>query len=229
MFEIAQTLRRSIQFDALLIGTGTSNQDGSVSIGDTQRVNLPAEFVDEYPDVSSADVVAQVFAALPHTVQVVSISDYRRLRPDHPIADYLEKYDIEHLMLTGIHSSYGLAWITLYRFRHGACAGSFSNDDAEAAKYAVPGVLYQWQCLTQPRREASGEMSAALAPLERDELQIVLLKLQGMLNKTIQDKLQVKEDRVKDVLKKARHWLGVSGRKLTPQDLEKTVKAKGRQ
>jgi hypothetical protein len=56
----------------------------------------------------------------------------------------------------------------------------------------------------------------------------VLLKLQGMLNKTIQDKLHVKEDRVKDVLKKARLWLGVSGRKLTPQDLENTVQAKDR-
>jgi hypothetical protein len=229
MIEVAQTLRQSIGFDALLIGTGTSNEDGSVSISQTQLVNLPPEFVEEYPNVSSADVVAQVFAALPHTVQVVSIRDYRELKADHPIADYLEKYDIEHLMLTGIHSSYGLAWITIYRFRHGAFAEPFNSDDAEAAKYTVPGVLYQWQCRTQPKREVASDISATLAPLERDELQIVLLKLQGMLNKTIQDKLHVKEDRVKDVLKKARLWLGVSGRKLTPQDLEKTAQAKDRQ
>jgi hypothetical protein len=226
MLDIANALQQSITFDALLIGTGTANDDGSISIKETQLLNLPLEFVAEYPQVSSADVVAQVFAALPHTVQVVSIRDYRVLKPDHPIADYLERYDIEHLMLTGIHSSYGLAWITIYRFKHGACPETFSNDDAEAAKYAVPGVLYQWQCKTQPKKSEPSDISAALAPLERDELQIVLLKLQGMLNKTIQDKLHVKEDRVKDVLKKARLWLGVSGRKLTPKDLERTAQAK---
>jgi hypothetical protein len=151
MFEVAQTLRQSIGFDALLIGTGSSNEDGSVSIRETQLVNLPPEFVAEYPNVSAADVVAQVFAALPHTVQVVSIRDYRALKADHLIADYLEKYDIEHFMLTGIHSSYGLAWTTIYRFRHGAFAEPFNGDDAEAAKYIVPGVLYQWQCQTQPK------------------------------------------------------------------------------
>jgi hypothetical protein len=229
MLEIAKTLRQSIQFDALLVGTGATNDDGSVSIKETQLINLPPEFVAEYPNVSSADVVAQVFAALPHAVQLVSIRDYRALKPNHPIADYLEKYDIEHLMLTGINSSYGLAWITIYRFKHGAFHGPFNSDDAEAARYAVPGVLYQWQCRTQPKRNESSDISAALAPLERDELQIVLLKLQGMLNKTIQDKLNVKEDRVKDVLKKARLWLGISGRKLTPKDLEKTAQSKDRQ
>jgi hypothetical protein len=229
MLDITKTLQRSIRFDALLVGTGFTNEDGSISITETQLINLPPEFVAEYPNVSATDVVAQVFAALPHTVQVVSVADYRALKPDHPIADYLEKYDIEHFMLTGIDSSYGLAWVTIYRFRHGASAEPFNRDDAEAAKYAVPGLLYQWQRRTQVKRGGVGEISTALAPLERDELQIVLLKLQGMLNKTIQDKLNVKEDRVKDVLKKARSWLGVSGRKLTPKDLEKTVQIDGKQ
>ncbi|WP_322048638.1 hypothetical protein [Paraburkholderia sp. J67] len=226
MLEIANALQRSIPFDALLIGTGSANDDGTVRINATQLVNLPSVFVAEYPQVSAVDVVAQVFAALPHTVQVVSIRDYRALRPDHPIADYLEKYDIEHLMLTGILSSYGLAWITMYRFKHGPCPQTFSSENAEAARYAVPAVLYEWQCKTQPKGRVPSDIPAALAPLDRDELQIVLLKLQGMLNKTIQDKLNVKEDRVKDVLKKARLWLGVSGRKLTPKDLERTAQIK---
>jgi hypothetical protein len=223
MLEIADTLRQAIAFDALLIGTGSAGEDGTVTITETRLVNLPPEFVTDYPTVSSTDVVAQVFAALPHTVQVVSIRDYRALKTDHPIADYLQKYGIEHLMLTGINSSYGLAWITLYRFRNGPVSQTFSSDDAEAAKYAVPAALYQWQCQTQTKQNESSGISTSLVPLDRDELQIVLLKLQGMLNKTIQDKLHVKEDRVKDVLKKARSWLGVSGRKLTPQDLEKSA------
>jgi FixJ family two-component response regulator len=43
---------------------------------------------------------------------------------------------------------------------------------------------------------------ARLSPLEREKMQITLMKLKGMLNKTIADKLDVKKSHLDDVLKK---------------------------
>src|SRR5205814_1621068 len=117
------------------------------------NINIPEGFVDAYPAVAHNDIVGQRFAANPNIVQVVSVADYRSLtsnviggvsgtRAANVIADYLERFRIAHLMLAGLESSFGLAWITFYRKAPNL---PFDAQDAECARYRVPEILYKWQ------------------------------------------------------------------------------------
>jgi DNA-binding CsgD family transcriptional regulator len=225
-------LREFIQFDALLAGAGVRNADGSVSITQVLGCHeIPAQFINDYPALAGEDVVGQLFAAYPRIVQTIAVEDYRALseretgsvagaRAGKLIANYLLKYDFTQLMLAGLDNSYGLAWITFYR-RDGAPA--FDPQDAEWAKYLVPALLFEWQRAACPR--ASVELPSRLLPLTTREMQIAIMSAQGLLPKTIADRLELSTSTVREVIQNIRARLGIVGRKMTSDDLERYVTA----
>lgn len=224
--QAVQSLNAQIKFDALLGGAGIRNPDGSVSIQQILiNYRIDDGFVEAYPAVANSDVVGQRFAADPHIIQTVSVSDYRMLssgtrksvsgsRAGNVIADYLEKYKISHLMLAGLESSFGLAWMTFYR-KEGSKA--FGARDAECARYSVPDILYKWQQST--KSQGSIKRASGLLPLTTREMQIAMMNVSGMSSKAIADELHLSPHHIRSVIKHIRSRLGVVGHKMTQADL----------
>ncbi|NRR32836.1 hypothetical protein HSX11_21950 [Oxalobacteraceae bacterium] len=226
--QTVSSLSQHIAFDALLAGAGHRAADGSVMISQVLGThNIPRHFLTDYPALAEEDVVGQLFAAYPRIIQTVSVADYRELseretgsvagaRAGKTIADYLSKYAFQQLMLAGVDSSFGLAWIVLYR--HDA-QQAFSPEDAEWARYLMPALLYQWQRLSCKR--ISVELPSRLLPLTAREMQIAIQSAQGLLPKTIADRLDLSTSYVRDVIQAIRARLGIVGRKMTSEDLER--------
>lgn len=223
-------LREFIAFDSLLAGAGCRNADGSVTIGQVLGSHdIPASFIADYPSVAGEDVVGQLFAAYPRIVQTIAVEDYKALseretgsvagaRAGRLIANYLLKYDFTQLMLAGLDSSYGLAWFTFYRR---AGAPPFDPQDAEWARYLVPALLYEWQRLACTRECV--ELPSRLLPLTTREMQTAIMSAQGLLPKTIANRLDLSTSTVREVIQNIRTRLGIVGRKMTSDDLERYV------
>lgn len=221
------SLREHIKFDAMLAGAGRRNADGSVTISLVLGGhNIAPAFISDYPAVAG-----QLFAAYPRIVQTIAVDDYLALseretgsvagaRAGRLIANYLLKYGFRHLMLSGLDSSYGLAWITMYRHDAGQ---PFDPEDAERAKYLVPALLHEWQRASCSR--AGVELPSRLLPLTTREMQIAIMSAQGLLPKTIADRLELSTSTVREVIQNIRARLGIIGRKMTSDDLERYVAA----
>lgn len=235
--EVVNDLGEKIQFDALIVGAGVREENGAVRISAVMGCHgVSPTFIDGYPAIADEDVVGQLFAAYPRVVQVISVEDYRNLgkadgkkadaaseesipgaRGRKRIADYLESNGIRHLMLAGLDSSFGLAWITFYRKAYDK---PFTAMDAEWARYLVPAILYKWQSLVQEPKPDNLELPTRLLPLTAREMQVAILDLDGIRTKVIADRLQLSESYVQTVIKNIRARLGICGRKMTVQDLE---------
>ncbi len=233
---VVNDLEAHIQFDALIAGAGIREEDGAVTISKVLGCHgVSQAFIDGYPAIAHEDVVGQLFAAYPRIVQVISVEDYRNLgkaegkktdpaweesvpgaRGRKRIADYLGSNGIRHLMLAGLDSSFGLAWITFYRKDD----KPFTAMDAEWAKYLVPSILYKWQQCMQGPHAKSMELPTRLLPLTAREMQVAILDLEGIRAKVIADRLQLSESYVQTIIKNIRTRLGICGRKMTLQDLE---------
>ena len=235
--EVVNDLGEKIQFDALIVGAGVREENGAVRISEVLGCHgVSPTFIDGYPAIADEDVVGQLFAAYPRVVQVISVEDYRNLgkaegkkadavceesipgaRGRKRIADYLESNGIRHLMLAGLDSSFGLAWITFYRKAYDK---PFTATDAEWARYLVPAILYKWQSIVQELNPDNLELPTRLLPLTAREMQVAILDLEGIRTKVIADRLQLSESYVQTVIKNIRARLGICGRKMTAQDLE---------
>ncbi len=227
-----RSLSNHFQFDALLAAAGRRTTDGSVVISQVLgSYQIAPSFVADYPGVAGEDVVGQLFAAYPRIVQTIAVQDYKALseretgsvagaRAGRLIAAYLLKYDLSQLMLAGLDSSYGLAWMTFYR-RSGA--PPFDPQDAEWAKYLAPALLYEWQRDACPHEGV--ELPSGLLPLTTREMQIAIMGAQGLLPKTIADRLDLSTSTVREVIQNIRARLGIVGRKMTSDDLERYVAA----
>lgn len=235
--ELVHVLGKQIQFDALIVGSGVREEDGSVTISEVLGCHgVSPTFIDGYPAIAHEDVVGQLFAAYPRIVQVISVEDYRNLgkaegknanaaceesipgaRGRKRIADYLESNGIKHLMLSGLDSSFGLAWITFYRKDDDK---PFTAMDAEWARYLVPAILYKWQHHAQKPKPNNVELPTRLLPLTAREMRVAILDLEGVRTKVIADRLQLSESYVQTMIKNIRTRLGICGRKMTAQDLE---------
>lgn len=235
---VVDDLKEHIQFDALIAGSGVREEDGAVTISEVLGCHgVSTAFIDGYPAIAHEDVVGQLFAAYPRIVQVISVEDYRNLgkvegknadaaceeripgaRGRKRVADYLASNGIKHLMLAGLDSAFGLAWITFYRKAYDK---PFTAMDAEWAKYLVPSILYKWQHhRAQGSHARSVELPTRLLPLTAREMQVAILDLEGIRAKVIADRLQLSESYVQSIIKNIRTRLGICGRKMTVQDLE---------
>ena len=92
---------------------------------------------------------------------------------------------------------------------------------AFAPIHLVPALLYRWQracCARQGVEEPS-----RLLPLTTREMQIAIMHAQGLLPKTIADRLALSTSTVREVIQNIRARLGIVGRKMTAEDLEHYV------
>ena len=222
-------LAQAVPFDALIVGSGVRSGRGSIDIGHASILHgLDRTFIEEYAPLAKDDVVGLLFAAYPSAVQVIPVAKYRTLQADavgghtsgcsagRKIADYLERHGIRHLMLTGLESSHGLAWATFYRRE---LARPFTAIDVENAKFQVPGMLFRWQTAHMPQSQQPAPPTALL-PLTIRETQIAIMKANGALSKCIAHELGVKVSTVEDALKTIKKRLGVTGKKMSPQDIQ---------
>jgi DNA-binding CsgD family transcriptional regulator len=225
MNDLVQRARQIIPFDALVVGSGTRDyEQGHVTISPYHHLeNLPSSFVEEYGRVSEDDIVGRLFAAFPHLVQITSVADYEELKlmddaagiqAGKKIADYLRKYRIEHLLLAGIESSYGLTWATFYRFDP---QKRFTEDEAERAKYLLPVLLYDWQTECIPKANKAPRPPVWLLPLTPAEMQVTVLFLEGLSYEGIAARSSKTLETVKKLMQNVRVRLGLndSGGKLT--------------
>ncbi|MFM0133339.1 helix-turn-helix transcriptional regulator [Paraburkholderia sediminicola] len=145
-------LHRCIAFNACIWATGSRNASGTIQVEPPPLLcieDLPSSFVTDYAGIADKDVVGSFYSAFPRTVQLISVDDYRGPlggRRGKEMAVYLEGIGIRYLMLSGIESRFGLAWITFYR-RGPIPLAPFTDLDAEIAAYSVPHWLYRWQTL----------------------------------------------------------------------------------
>lgn len=237
--ETVERLSIRLRADALLVGTGARSTQGEVAIREVLRMQgLAPEFVSDYAQVAKVDVVGRLFAEKPDLVQTVCVSDYLRPSPGPKggmapsvtraggaMAAYLHRFGIRHLLLAGLESSFGLAWMTFYRL-HGD--ERFSAADAEYARYEVPAALYEWQCAhstgVRGHRGAATHGPTRLAPRE---MQVAMLNVRGHAPKDIARQLGLSVHYVRDLIQGCRVKLGISGRRMTLDDLVSTDSATG--
>lgn len=217
-------LASRVRFDAVLVGRGRRNGNQVIIDEIIWLQGLPESFVSEYTAVAPHDRVAQLFLDFPWEPQTVSTSDYlddaqggRRTatqRSNMVVGDYLKRFGIRHFMLAGVESSYGLAWVTFFRIGYDI---PFSDQDAERAKFELPAVLYRWQ-EEHLERPAKSKRSC-LSPLTRREMEVCVRNVRGEAPKAIARDLCLSVHYVRELIQRSRVKLGVSGRKLTMNDL----------
>lgn len=138
--------RELISFDAYVLGAGEREADGTIGIRDYRVRGLPESFVTDYPAVARDDVAAQLFSCLSTSVIAVCREEYPEpstKKAGSSIRAYLKYHGVTALLLSGIDSSYGLAWLTIYRLE--PATASFSPEDAEIASYIFRAGLYECQ------------------------------------------------------------------------------------
>lgn len=216
--EVEPMLARS-RSDAVLVGSGMRKDNGAVQIRTIALLHgLAPGFVDDYAEIADVDTVGRLFAERPTLVQTVCVEDYRKQRgPQAAMAAYLGRFHIRHLMLAGLESRLGLAWVTLYR-RH--LDERYTADDVEWARYEVPAALYRWQCRSHaPTATALPTRQPPSLPLSPRELQVLLLHTRGEPTKWIADTLGLSLHYVRGLIRDGRAKLGVRGGRITLEDL----------
>jgi DNA-binding CsgD family transcriptional regulator len=238
-------LAEGLYCDAMLAATGESSERGAVNIRDVFfNQNVSYEFIADYAKHARHDVVGQLFLADSRIVECVSIADYDdeapvprarargKVGPDAPeetttpqargdrrlIRDYVQtKGGYNYLLLAGLNSSYGLAWITAYKLTgHPA----FTPADVEYARYYAPALLYRWQIEHVTTRTLPSK-PPALVPLTSKQLRIAVLEAEGYGPTAIASKVSLERKTVDNHLGIIRTALGVEGRHVTLKDLER--------
>jgi DNA-binding CsgD family transcriptional regulator len=186
-----RALAEELRADAYVWGTGSRDNDGHVKIDtdETEVFGLPRKFVTDYDEIASDDIVGMLFAAFPNTIQRISVKDYSG-EAGTKVAAYLKRFEIRELLLAGLHSSFGLAWVTFYRTKAGAVP--FSWEQAEDASRFVPYHLYCWQ---KERAKESGAVNpefqrkekppVELLPLTPTEMRVAIALAKGISPKEI--------------------------------------------
>jgi len=136
--------------------------------------------------------------------------DRRRFR------DYLLDWNFAHLVIAGLSSSYGVAWVTAYR-KTGRPA--FKPADVELFRYEVPSLLFRWQSKHVTTRSLP-ERAAVLVPLTSDQLRRAILEAEGYGPAAIGRIVHKSAGTINNQLAEIRKTFGVRGRRLTLKDLE---------
>lgn len=156
-------LDREIGFDGVVWGTGRRQADGTIHIAGAELVGRPAGLLADYAEVAPADPVGRRFGSDPRWPQNVSVARDYAAAPLHPVRDYLERYQVRHLMLCGAANRLGaLSWMTLYREDR---SRGFDAAQTSFARFAVPFALLAGREACQPE---AGAASGGLSPRERE-------------------------------------------------------------
>lgn len=145
-----------INHDAYILGRGTRADDGtmkfeSCEISDPHELGVTEEFVERYKKVAKYDVASGMFLSRAFNVLRISVSMYEKLTPEQGghhgrlVAKVLsgpEGPQIRHILLVGVESTYGRAWVTLYRITD---QNAFSVADCERGAFILRGAIFEWQ------------------------------------------------------------------------------------
>jgi len=219
-------IANDIPFDGLFAGAGLRKAGGTIEITAARHLhNIDSWFVEGYKQVAEYDVVARLFYHYPDLVQRVAVADYARLKvyqsdadaggraDGEKIAKYLTAAGICHLMLVGLESNAGLAWLTFYR----RADQPFSAAEADTARYLVPAALYRWQRTLVPKVccPPLTPTSIGLLPLSVLEVDVMFRKSNGMGDKDIARDLGMTTSAVDKTLRALRKRLGADYKRLT--------------
>lgn len=161
-----QYLVSRIDYDHYVWGAGKAEPDGSLLIDEllsTCSFSTPGFIRGYNTDYASQDVIGRLHMARPELVLVwsavgPSMSPRKPYSARH-MASYLDSdRHIEHLLLVGMHTSRGRAWLTLYRTgsaHRQEFKKPFTRGEVEFARHAVPFFLLGWQ-----ERLGEGDLSA---------------------------------------------------------------------
>lgn len=132
-------LDREIGFDGVVWGTGRRVVDGAIHIDGAELIGRPEGLLSEFSQVAAADPVSRRFGNDPRQLQCVDVARDYGVPALQPVADYLERYQVRHLMLCGAATRQGgLSWMTLYREDRNR---PFDPREAALAGFAVPFAL----------------------------------------------------------------------------------------
>lgn len=208
---------KSLDADAFLCGTGSRDEDGAVSVDETTVVEgLADDFVKGYERVAKDDIVGMLFAAFPNmsTSQVLSVRDYTT-DAGAKVAEYLGEFGVTEVCLTGLLSSFGLAWVTFYRKGREV---PFTWQQAEDAARFVPYHLYRWQqqrCEAEPDSYSRTEKPARdMMPLTAQEMRIAIALANGKSYKEVSRMLGGETSTIHTHAANIYRKLGVTSKKL---------------
>lgn len=222
-------VKKLILFDAIIVGVGHRNDFGEVVVDGYYSEGLEREFIDNYGQVAPYDAAAQLFMS--NTTSVFAITTREDYFQD-PSSDaakvgkYLLGRKIAHLLLSGIDSSRGLAWVTLYRtdvpptdeVKEPEQRPKFMPMECELASYVIRAGLYEWQmaCNFEQRRMPDAKRYA-LIPLSPAELDVAVRAARGYSIKQIYKELDVGESTVK------KHLTAMTDQGLNPSNIAKRL------
>lgn len=210
-------LSAQLAHDAAIVGTGIRGAAGEVQITGVPLLHgVEASLVEGYSAVAQYDTCGRMFGQRPDVVQTISVDDMARQASQRPVALYLRQHGIRHLLLGGLESSYGLAWVTLYRRE---IERPFGLDEAELALYELPTLLHRWQRHHLQPVQPNRHVLPGSSPLTPRELQATLMHVQGVPNKVAASRLGLSQNYVQELIKTSRRKLGIYGRKLVPEDI----------
>jgi hypothetical protein len=219
-----------IPYDAFILGRGQRSEDGSIHIehyevgGNAPKIN--ASFVEKYKPLASDDLASQAFLSRATSVLRISVKDvYGNLgrKTGKKLGELLDSVGIEHLLMIGIESSYGLSWITLYR-TNDSKLGAFLADECERALFTVRASLYEWQRSFGHTPGPVWEDRFNLVQLSPAVFETALWSARGYANKEIMKHLGLQEFTVADQIKTAAaHFKALGSRNFRQSLLERML------
>lgn len=221
-------LGRLVGFNGGVWGVGgPCAQEDRLEIREASVIDRPARLVEDFAQLLCEEPVSRAFLRHPDTP--VSISTHRFYRtPEHaPIREYLDAYDIGHLMLVGTRTRADgeLSWITAYRsvgepgftrqdlqslrslLPHWALARKVRAIAASSPQTAPETLKIRPQPTTQ--KVESGTAAGLLTPRQREVLSLLSL---GIPYRKIAAELDISIDTVREHVSCIYRRLGVSNK-----------------
>lgn len=209
-----------VAHDGYVLGHGVRLSDGTVDIkgyevGGTDK-RIDAKFVEAYAPLAAMDMAAQAFANRMSQVLRIPMDHYRGLgkRTGYQLLGLFEPLGIEHLLLAGVESRYGLAWLTMYRTKgdERPAPEPFGLEDCEKAMFTIRGALYAWQRAFLPlcNEDVWGDFRFDIVKLSPSVLETALWRSRGYEYSEIAKKLGITKEAVKKHVEQAAEALEVA-------------------
>ncbi|MEY8877268.1 MAG: hypothetical protein AB9M60_12215 [Leptothrix sp. (in: b-proteobacteria)] len=194
--DLVRRVRQAIPFQAHILGLGQRDARGGFEPLRCSCTGMPQRFLHDYAQVAREDVAAHLFCSNPTSVLAIDVAQtYPRL-PSRAsgarMGRYLRSHHVSQILLAGVESSHGIAWMTLYRLatEPDQPPPPFSADEAEAASYIVRAGLYEWQArIGLPRRQPVAPERFEVIRLTPKVLDVALRLARGYAEKEIAKEL----------------------------------------
>jgi DNA-binding CsgD family transcriptional regulator len=185
---------------------------------------VPREFIENYGQIALRDAAAQLFLSNATSVLNISTLDdypFNNNTSAAAVGTYLRKRSIAQLLLSGIDSSHGIAWITLYKTddrirellditasdedkemqvrkewssKNKNAKPRFTTMQCEFASYIIRAGLYDWQlaCKRPVERELDTDRYKMI-DLSPIELDVAVRAARSYVVKEISGELKISE------------------------------------